>query len=141
MALARSNAHFYNYGEPLVNPQTPRFIRLAKTYLMRTIISTSLSLARFDAEAYVESGLDSIAVSIDGATQYMYEKFRRNGIVSLVHGNLRKLVEARRRLGKRAPIITWRYLASEHNAHEISAAIRQARDFGVDQFTVCTPLM
>src|SRR5215471_9561876 len=36
-----------NYGEPLVNPNTPKFIRIAKRYLLHTMISTNLSLARF----------------------------------------------------------------------------------------------
>jgi hypothetical protein len=97
---------FSNYGEPLANPHTPRFIRLAKSYLMRTVLSTSLSLARFDADAYVESGLDSMVVSIDGATQPVYEIFRRKGNLDFVHRNVRKLVEARRRLCKRTPILT-----------------------------------
>jgi MoaA/NifB/PqqE/SkfB family radical SAM enzyme len=58
-----------NYGEPLVNPNTPKFIRLAKRYLLHTMISTNLSLPRFDAGAYVQSGLDHIVLSIDGASQ------------------------------------------------------------------------
>ena len=35
---------FCNYGEPLVNPHTQRFIRRAKSYLMMTLLSTNLSL-------------------------------------------------------------------------------------------------
>ena len=30
---------FCNYGEPLLNPNTPRFIALARSYLMRTALS------------------------------------------------------------------------------------------------------
>jgi MoaA/NifB/PqqE/SkfB family radical SAM enzyme len=133
------HAGFYNYGEPLVNPHTPDYIRTAKTYLMTTVVSTSLSLERFDAEAYVESGLDFMVVSIDGATQQVYEKFRRKGNLELVLANLRKLVSARRRLGRRTPVIRWQYLAFEHNAGEIPLALEAARSVGVDQFTVATP--
>jgi len=61
--------YFCNYGEPLLNLNTPKLIRLAKTYLMGTALSTSLSVSRLDAEAYVESGLDFMVLSIDGATQ------------------------------------------------------------------------
>jgi MoaA/NifB/PqqE/SkfB family radical SAM enzyme len=125
---------FYNYGEPLVHPETPRFIRYAKKYLLRTMLSTSLSLPRFDAKAYVESGLDHMVLSIDGATQAVYERFRRKGNLELVFQNIRKLVQAKRESGRSTPIIVWRLLAFEHNVHEIPAAIEMARSLGVDQF-------
>jgi MoaA/NifB/PqqE/SkfB family radical SAM enzyme len=131
--------YFCNYGEPLLNLNTPKLIRLAKNYLMGTALSTSLSVKRLDADAYVESGLDFMVLSIDGATQPVYERFRRNGRLELVFDNVRKLVEARRRLGKRTPVLSWNFLAFEHNAHEIPLASRMARKFGVDQFRVVNP--
>ena len=133
------HANFCNYGEPLVNPDTPKFIHMAKRYLVGTMLSTNLSLARFDAEAYVESGLDYMLVSIDGATQPVYERFRRHGNLELVYRNLRKLVDARQALGKRTPVIAWRYLTFEHNIHEIPLAMETARRFGVDQFLTLDP--
>jgi len=132
-------AYFCNYGEPLLNLQTPKLIRLAKTYLMGTALSTSLSVRRFDADAYVESGLDAMVLSIDGATQSVYERFRRNGDLELVFGNVRKLVEAKRRLRKRTPVLSWNFLAFEHNVHELPLAVRLARNLGVNVFRVVNP--
>lgn len=130
---------FYNYGEPLLNLNTPKLIRMAKAWLMETSISTTLSVRRFDAEAYVESGLDLVNLSIDGATQPVYERFRRNGDLELVLGNLRKLVDAKRRLGKRYPVLAWNFLTFEHNVHEIPLAVSMARKLGVDLFRVVEP--
>jgi hypothetical protein len=65
-------AYLCNYGEPLLNQQTPAFIRMIKTYLIRTALSTSLSVRKFDADAYVLSGLDFMVMSIDGATQAVW---------------------------------------------------------------------
>jgi MoaA/NifB/PqqE/SkfB family radical SAM enzyme len=132
-------AYFCNYGEPLLNLQTPKLIRLAKTYLMATALSTSLSVRRLDAEAYVQSGLDFMVLSIDGATQPVYERFRRNGDLELVFSNVRKLVDAKRKLGKRTPVLSWNFLAFEHNAHQISLAAGMARKLGVNQFRVVNP--
>jgi MoaA/NifB/PqqE/SkfB family radical SAM enzyme len=130
---------FYNYGEPLLNLNTPKFIRLAKSYLAATTISTSLSVQRFDAAAYVDSGLDFMALSIDGATQPVYQRFRRNGDLELVLENIRKLVEAKARLGKRTPVLCWKFLAFEHNVHEIPMAASMARKLGVNEFRVDRP--
>jgi MoaA/NifB/PqqE/SkfB family radical SAM enzyme len=130
---------FCNYGEPTTNLKTPRFIELAKSYLIQTVLSTNLTMGRFDAEAYVASGLDFMYLSIDGATQPVYEQFRRNGHLDAAYENIRKLVDAKKKFGKRTPILRWQYLAFEHNEHEIPLAIERARTLGVDQFAVETP--
>jgi MoaA/NifB/PqqE/SkfB family radical SAM enzyme len=131
--------YFCNYGEPLLNLKTPRLIRMAKTYLASTALSTSMSVQRFDAEAYVRSGLDLMIISIDGATQAVYERFRRGGNLELVLENLAGLVEAKRQLGSRTPVLSWNFLAFEHNAHEIPVAETMARKLGMNVFRVVRP--
>ena len=130
---------FCNYGEPLINPETPKYFRTAKRYLMQAMTSTSMSIGRFDADAYADSGLDYMLVSIDGATQPVYEKFRRNGNLKTVLRNLEKLVAAKQRLRRRTPIIAWRFLTFEHNIHEIPVALDMARNLGLDQFLTLSP--
>jgi pyruvate-formate lyase-activating enzyme len=130
---------FCNYGEPLLNVNTPRFIRTAKRYLAQTMLSTSLSLRRFDPVAYIESGLDYMVLSIDGASQAVYERFRKKGSLELVCDNIRKLLAARQRLGKRTPVISWQFLAFRHNWQEIPLALHLARELGVDEFRLAAP--
>jgi organic radical activating enzyme len=128
-----------SWGEPLVNKHTPAFLRLAKQYLIRTMLSTNLSIGRLDAEAYIASGLDFMVLSIDGATQPIYQQYRRNGNLELVFRNIRNLVEAKKRLGKQTPILCWQFLVFEHNQHETPLAIQTARELGVDMISVCQP--
>jgi MoaA/NifB/PqqE/SkfB family radical SAM enzyme len=128
-----------NYGEPLLNLATPDLIRQAKRYLLRTSLSTSLSVERFDAAAYVESGLDRMEVSIDGATQSTYARFRRHGDLELVFRNVRRLVETKRELNRSNPTLSWRFLAFQHNIHELSAARKQARELSFDYFCADLP--
>ena len=115
-----------NYGEPLLNPNTPAFIRLAKNYLLFTTLSTNMTARHFDAEAYAASGLDFMTVSLDGATQGVYETFRKKGDLETALTNIRSFVEAKRKLEKRRPLISWQFLAFEHNAHEIDQAVNMA---------------
>ena len=129
-----THAMLCNYGEPLTNPDTPKYIRLSKSYLLHTMLSTNFSLPRFDADAYAQSGLDYMNLSIDGATQPVYERFRRKGNIELVFENIRKLVEAKKRAGRSMPILSWRFLCFEHNIHEIPLAIEKARELGLDEF-------
>jgi MoaA/NifB/PqqE/SkfB family radical SAM enzyme len=129
-----THATLCNYGEPLINPDTPKFVHIAKSYLAQTWLSTNIAVLKFDADAYVESGLDFMVLSIDGATQPVYERFRRKGKLELVFENIRKLVEAKRRLGRSMPILQWRFLGFEHNVHEIPLAMEKARELGVNQF-------
>ena len=130
---------FCNYGEPTLNRGTPRLIELAKAYYAQTVTSTNLSLTRLDAEAWVRSGLDFMYLSIDGATQAVYQRYRRRGDLGVVFWNIRNLVAAKKRLGRRTPVLRWQFLAFEHNAHEIPLALETARGLGVDQFAVQTP--
>ncbi len=129
---------FCNYGEPLLNPNTPKFIRLAKSYRSQTMLSTNLAMDHFDADSYVRSGLDYMILSIDGATQAVYERYRKKGNIEIVYRNIQKLVEAKLRLRKRTPILCWQYLAFEHNVHEISDAVDIARCLGLDEFKIAS---
>ncbi len=130
---------FYSYGEPLLNPRTPEFIRQAKCYLVQTMLSSSMSVPHFDAEAYVLSGLDYMIASVDGASQPVYERFRKQGNIGVVYRNISKVVSAKRALGRQTPVISWHYLAFEHNVHEIPLARKIACQLGCDQFRVVTP--
>jgi MoaA/NifB/PqqE/SkfB family radical SAM enzyme len=103
------------------------------------MLSTNIGVKHFDPEAYVNSGIDYMTISIDGATQSVYEKFRKKGDLETVFKNVRSLIQTKKRLGKRTPMISWQYLAFEHNEHEIDDAIKLGQEFGVDQLIVGAP--
>jgi len=132
------NTVLYNYGEPLLNKWLPEFVETAHGYGMTAQLSTNLSV-RFDVERFVEAAPDYVILSIDGATQDGYARFRKNGDLALVLDNLRRVVECKRRRGGSRPLLVWRFLTFEHNVHEVDEALRLAREIGVDVFLVGTP--
>src|SRR5688572_3235036 len=129
----------YNYGEPLLNKRFAEIVRRSRNYLLHTFTSTNLSMPLDDAEAIVGSGLGYMVLSIDGATQAVYERYRRGGNLELVLQNVRKLVAAKKALGSVTPCLVWQFLTFEHNVHELDDARRLAAEIGVNQFSVVTP--
>ena len=85
------------------------------------------------------AGLNFLFLSIDGASQDVYSRFRRGGDLALCLDNVRRLLAARERKGSNVPYILWRFLTFEHNLHEVDEAIRIATDLGVDQISITTP--
>ena len=80
------------WGEPLLNKNLPEMIRRCKQHDIWVLISSNMSVPLDDAaiEALVASGLDTISLSIDGATQATYEQYRKRGNLGLALDNARR---------------------------------------------------
>jgi radical SAM protein with 4Fe4S-binding SPASM domain len=125
---------FYNWGEPLLNKNIYKMVRMASDRGLMTMISTNFSVP-FDeerAEALVKSGLGVLGAGLDGATQENYEKYRATGELQKCMNNLRMLKEARDRLGSKTPAICWSFHAFDHNIHEVEQARAMAAELGID---------
>lgn len=136
--MAAFSGHFYNFHEPLLNKQTPTFLRTAADLRIETFISSNMSFPKIDAEAIVASGLKELMVAADGVTQDIYGRYRRGGNIEWVLANARAIAEAKIKLGSSTPRLRWQYLTFEHNLHEIPTAIDMARDIGFDAFNLAT---
>jgi MoaA/NifB/PqqE/SkfB family radical SAM enzyme len=125
---------FMNWGEPLLNKDLWDMIAQAKRHRIDTMVSTNLNaLTEGDEEELVSCGLDRLVLSIDGLCQETYEKYRVGGDYAKVTANLRRIVEARRRLGRRNPWLVWQFLVFKHNEHEIDSVRETALKLGVDE--------
>lgn len=132
-------AELYNWGEPYLHPQIFDMISYASR--RRISVRMSSNMNHFSAEMArktVESGLDALTVSVDGATQETYEKYRRKGNLDTVLGNIRLLVDEKRRQGSRKPFIVFRMLINKYNEHQIEEMRKIAEDLGVDAFNTGT---
>lgn len=124
----------FNWGEPFLNPDVLAIIRAAHDRGVRTDIDSNFSLKLSDAylEGIIDSGLDVLRVSIDGASQKTYAAYRRNGDFSLAYGNMKRLRRMQRERGAATPVIYWKFLVHKKNEHEIDTAKRMAADIGVN---------
>ena len=110
----------YNYGEPFLNPDVYEMVRIAKGYRIGTAISSNLNVC--DPQKIVECGLDKLVLSIDGATQEIYQIYRRKGQLEKVLSNIKAIVAEKKRTGSTTPVLYWQFLTFEHNHHEIETA-------------------
>jgi sulfatase maturation enzyme AslB (radical SAM superfamily) len=127
----------YNYGEPLLNRDVYDMVRIARCYKINTVISSNMNVA--DPEALVDCGLDVLIMSIDGATQEIYEIYRRGGSLERVLKNVKAVVAEKRRRKTKSPFLIWQFLNFEHNHHELGVARKLAKRLGVDHFYTGVP--
>jgi MoaA/NifB/PqqE/SkfB family radical SAM enzyme len=123
----------FKNGEPFLNRDIFAMINLASQRRIKTAISTNFSF-RKPAEFFenlVKSGLDKLIVSLDGASQESYSKYRKGGDFDLVIHNINKLVETKEKFRTRKPVVVWQFLVNRFNEHEISTAQRMAKELNV----------
>jgi MoaA/NifB/PqqE/SkfB family radical SAM enzyme len=135
--------YMYNWGEPLLHKQTPELIAYAKTKQIKIILSTNLSIKLTDdyIERLVRSGLDTLMVSLDGVTEDVYKKYRRNGNLELVRENVRRIKAMKDKLGSPTPKVVWQFLVFRHNEHQIEEAQAQYKDWGADEISIGPAIM
>lgn len=132
---------FTNWGEPLLNKDFYKIVEYSKKNKRIPYVSTatnlSIKLTDEDIDLLVESGLDLMTVSVDGSNQETYEKYRVGGDLELVIENSKRIMEAKRRLGKERPFIVWQFLVFKHNEDDIESIKTLAEETGVDVLRIC----
>jgi len=127
----------FNWGEPLLNKDIYEMIAYAHGRNIVTSVSTNFQhFSEEHAEKLISSGLDILILSIDGASQESYEKYRIGGDFQRAIENISLLVKKKRERGCHHPYICWQFLVMRHNEHEVEAARRMAGELGVDSITV-----
>jgi radical SAM protein with 4Fe4S-binding SPASM domain len=117
-------------------------IRYAKRAGIRYIklATNGMLLTRQKAMSLVNSGLDSISISLDGASPSTYAQFRIGGNFGLVVKNIERLVAIRDQAGC-GPQIEIQFIIMSHNEHEIAAIEALARKLRVDTLRLKTVLI
>jgi len=129
----------YHQGEPYLNKDFLEFVRLAKT---QNIYCTTSSNGHYFTEqsitATIDSGLDSMIVSIDGVTQKTYAKYRVMGSLEKVVNGSKLFIKLKKERKSKTPLIAWQFLVMKHNEHEIPAIKKLAKEVGVDRLLIKT---
>lgn len=123
------------WGEPLLCENIFEMIKYAQSKNIGTVISSNLNLLNQEkAKKLVDSGLEHLIISLDGASQETYSKYRRGGNFNKVIENIKLLVEEKNRQKTKLPFLEWQYIIMKHNQKELEKASELAKKLGVDKF-------
>ena len=129
---------FFNYGEAFLHKRAVEMCEYIKSRFPHVYLFTStngLALTPEQARRLTHSGIDEVTFSIDGASQPVYEQYRRRGSFDRAIATLGVMAEEKRRSGRDLPFLNWRYILFTWNDHddELNRARRIAADIGVDR--------
>ena len=127
----------YHQGEPYINKHFFDFVRLAKE--KNIYVTTSTNGHYFTDENIkqtIESGLDSMIVSIDGVTQKSFEKYRVGGNLEKVVSGTKKMMQEKKIRKSRTPNVALQFLVMKHNESEIEEVRKLGKEMGVDRVLI-----
>lgn len=133
VATTAFRIRLWNWGEPLLNKDFVKMIKYAKSKNLFVNTSTnSFFLNEKIAQKLVESGLDELIVSLDGASEETYNKYRKNGSFLQVVKSLRTLREEKIKAKRKTPSVRLQFVIMKHNEHEIPKIKKLAKEVNVD---------
>lgn len=125
-------AVLHGIGEPLLNPDLPRFIAHLKERGAHVLFNTNaVLLDQRRGDQLVAAGLDELRVSMDGATRGMYRHLRGIDKFDQIIANVRAFV-ARQRAAQTPKVSFW-FVGMQENLHQLPDLVRLAADVGVQE--------
>ncbi len=125
---------FYFQGEPYLNPDFLNMVRYAHDKKIYTATSTNAHYLTDEvAKRTIESGLDRLIISIDGATQDVYQQYRVGGNLAKVLEGTRNIIRWKKELKSKTPFVFFQFLVVKPNEHQVADIKKLAREMGVDQ--------
>lgn len=117
----------YMFGEPLLDKDIFKKIMYAKRKGVPIVfLSTNASvLDENKAKKMIESGLDSIVVSLDGTKKTTYERLRQGLNFDEVTTNIKTLISLKKKMGKNTPKVTLQIIKMNDTKAEIKSFIKK----------------
>lgn len=131
--IARQAAQYHirrvklnRFGEPLLHPEVHRMTGYVKSLGVPWVFfaTNGTLLDAATQKAVLESGLDLLAVSIDGFTADTYERIRRGARLEEVRQNVEDLIHLRNNSRKKRPLVQVNAILTKENEHELPALVR-----------------
>ncbi len=133
------HAILYFQGEPLINRNFPEIVEYIRSKNILTSTSTNAQLLNDKtAKAIVEAGLDKLIVSIDGATQETYEKYRVGGKLEKAIQAVENINKWKKELNSHSPFVEIQFIVFKTNEHEMDDMKKLAKRLNANKLTFKT---
>lgn len=133
----RPGVQLSGHGETFLHPNFMEMLEeVSRAGCQVTFQTNGTILNARSAEKIVRAGVDSIYISIDGASPELFEAIRRRARLDKIVDNIRLINETKKRLRKDRPHLGFEFVAMRQNIHELPAVVRMAGELGVKNFQV-----
>ena len=127
----------FNMGEPFLDKDIFEMIKYAESKNIKTHLNSNMILINEkNVDDLINSGLKYITMSIDGASQETYSKYRKGGDFDRLIENIKLIIQKKREYKTHFPFLEYKFIVFKHNEHEINKAEKMAKDIGIDFFTL-----
>lgn len=128
---------FWHYGEPLLNPNFCQMVKYAKKKNIFTVTSSNLEkLTPELTEELIDSGLDYLIISFNGASPETYRKYTgERGDIQNVIKNITRLTQRKREKNNPHPFINLQFIIMKDNDREIEEMKKLAQRMQVDKLS------
>lgn len=131
------DVYFGGIGEPLFHPRTLEWVKQVKTLGVKVeLITNATMLNEKIARKVIDSGLDVLWVSLDGATPETYADIRIGAELSHILENLRKFNSMRKGGHFPHPELGIAFVAMKRNIQDLPKIIRIGRSLRAKHFSV-----
>lgn len=122
---------FSGGGEPLLHPKLADWIREANAAGCRTgFLTNGLILNQEKSLQFIQSGVDWIGFSVDGATAEVYERIRRGADFKALCKNINMVSDLRT---SNKPLLIINHVMMPDNVQDLEKIVDLASDLGVSQ--------
>ncbi len=132
---------FWGIGEPLAHPEIVHMVALAhKMGLQTEIITNGHLLDQNMAKGLIQSGLDTLVVSVDGTTPESYGDIRHGGDLLRVEKNVKEMNLLRAKMTVKHPSVGLEFVIMKSNIDQLPELAERARAMEAD-FIMLTNLL
>jgi radical SAM protein with 4Fe4S-binding SPASM domain len=130
----------WNQGEPFLVKELPQMIEYARKRDIYVSTSTNGHFLHHPASVrdLVKADLNELIISLDGADQKTYEKYRSGGNLTQVFEGIRNVCLTKKQLNKAHPIIHLQFILMRHNQHQMNQMIHIGKQLGVNRISFKT---
>lgn len=124
-------------GEPLLHPRFFDIVRALKKHDIELHFNSNATVIDEEcARLVMETRVDTISFSVDGATPETYSKIRVGADLDRTMDNIKRLIELKKKMNRQKPYLNMQFTVMEMNKHELKQMAALAASLGINHLVI-----